>query len=72
MVPRESEGSTLFNQHLLGYGLVFRLTTLTDGEKLTALAAQADSRALRLPAGALNYLLARAPRDMRHLMAVLA
>ena len=55
----------------LGYGLVFRLTTLTDGEKLTALAAQADSRALRLPAGALNYLLARAPRDMRHLMAVL-
>jgi DnaA family protein len=55
----------------LGYGLVFHLTTLTDGEKLTALAAQADSRALRLPAGALNYLLARAPRDMRHLMAVL-
>jgi DnaA family protein len=55
----------------LGYGLVFHLPTLTDGEKLTALAAQADSRALRLPAGALNYLLARAPRDMRHLMAVL-
>ena len=55
----------------LGYGLIFRLTTLTDDEKLTALAAQAASRALRLPAGALDYLLARAPRDMRHLMAVL-
>lgn len=55
----------------LGYGLVFRLSTLTDDEKLTALAAQAASRALRLPTGALDYLLARAPRDMRHLMAVL-
>ncbi len=55
----------------LGYGLVFRLTTLTDDEKLTALAAQAASRALRLPTGALDYLLARAPRDMRHLMSVL-
>ena len=55
----------------LGSGLIFRLTTLTDDEKLTALAAQAAARALPLPAGALDYLLARAPRDMRHLMAVL-
>lgn len=55
----------------LGSGLIFRLASLTDEEKLTALAAQASSRAMRLPAGALDYLLARAPRDMRHLMALL-
>jgi len=55
----------------LGSGLIFRLTPLTDEEKLTALNAQAEARALRLPPGALDYLLARAPRDMRHLMAFL-
>lgn len=55
----------------LGSGLIFRLTPLTDEEKRTALAAQATARAMRLPAGALDYLLARAPRDMRHLMALL-
>lgn len=55
----------------LGSGLTYRLQVLTDAEKLTALAAQAESRALRLPAGALDYLLARAPRDMRSLSALL-
>lgn len=55
----------------LGSGLIFRLISLTDEEKLKALAAQATARAMRLPSGALDYLLARAPRDMRHLMALL-
>ncbi len=56
----------------LGSGLIYRLQALTDAEKITALAAQATSRGLRLPAGALDYLLARAPRDMRSLSALLA
>ena len=55
----------------LGSGLIYRLQTLTDTEKITALAAQAASRGLRLPVGGLDYLLARAPRDMRNLAALL-
>jgi DnaA family protein len=55
----------------LGSSLVYRLTPLTDEEKHAALAAQAAARALPLPPGALDYLLARARRDMRHLMAIL-
>ena len=55
----------------LGSGLVYRLAPLTDGEKQAALAAQAAARALPLPPGALDYLLARTTRDMRHLMAIL-
>jgi DnaA family protein len=51
----------------LGCGLIYRLQALTEPEQITALAAQASSRGLRLPAGALDYLLARAPRDMRSL-----
>jgi DnaA family protein len=56
----------------LGSGLVYRLIPLSDEEKHTALAAQAAARALPLPPGALDYLLVRARRDMRHLMAILA
>lgn len=56
----------------LGYGLVYRLQPLTDAEKLAALAAQATARGLRLPPDALDYLFARAPRDMRSLAALLA
>ena len=37
-----------------------------------ALATQAEARGLRLPQDALDYLLARAPRDMRSLAALLA
>jgi DnaA family protein len=55
----------------LGSGLIYRLQPLTEPEKITALAAQALSRGMRLPAGALDYLLARAPRDMRSLAALL-
>lgn len=56
----------------LGYGLLFRLHPLTDAEKLAALAEQARTRGLRLPPEALAYLLARAPRDMQSLSALLA
>lgn len=56
----------------LGSGLIYRLQPLTDAEKLDAIRAQASARGLRLPDDALNYLFARAPRDMRSLAAFLA
>ena len=56
----------------LGSGLIYRLLALTDDEKIAALATQATARGLRLPPEALDYLLARAPRDMRSLSAFLA
>ncbi|MDR3086984.1 MAG: DnaA regulatory inactivator Hda [Azoarcus sp.] len=55
----------------LGSGLVYRLIPLTDEEKRAVLEAQAAARALALPAGALDYLLVHARRDMRHLMSIL-
>ena len=55
----------------LGSGLIYRLQALTDDEKIAALTAHASARGLRLPADALAYLLARAPRDMRSLTAFL-
>lgn len=56
----------------LGSGLIYRLRPLSDTEKLAALAEQAKARGLELPPEALNYLLSRAPRDMRSLAALLA
>jgi DnaA family protein len=56
----------------LGSGLIYRLQALTDDEKIEALSSQAEGRRLHLPREALEYLLARAPRDMRSLSAVLA
>jgi DnaA family protein len=55
----------------LSSGLVYRLVPLSDQEKRAALTAQAAARALPLPPGALDYLLARTKRDMRHLAALL-
>lgn len=55
----------------LGSGLIYRLQALSDAEKVTALAAQAEARALKLPAEALTYLLHHAPRDMRALSALI-
>ena len=52
--------------------MIYRLHALSDGEKKVALATQAEARGLRLPQDALDYLLARAPRDMRSLAALLA
>lgn len=56
----------------LGSGLIYRLRPLSDAEKVAALAEQAARRGMRLPPEALDYLLARAPRDMRSLAALLA
>jgi DnaA family protein len=56
----------------LGSGLIYRLHTLTDDEKINALSAQAAARGLHMPPEALTYLLARAPRDMRSLAAFIA
>lgn len=56
----------------LGSGQIYRLHALTDIEKIDALSTQAAARGLRLPREALDYLLARAPRDMRSLSALLA
>jgi len=56
----------------LGSGLIYRLQALTDVEKIEALSSQAEGRRLHLPREALEYLLARAPRDMRSLSALLA
>ena len=56
----------------LGSGLIYRVQTLSDAEKIEALTTQAGARGLRLPTEALAYLLAHAPRDMRSLAALLA
>lgn len=56
----------------LGYGLIYRLHPLTDDEKISALAAQAQARGMKLPTEALTYLIARAPRDMRSLSGLLS
>jgi DnaA family protein len=56
----------------LGSGLIYRLQALSDDEQLAALNAQAAARGLPLPPEACSYLLARAPRDMRSLSALLA
>jgi DnaA family protein len=56
----------------LGSGLIYRLQPLTDAEKIDAIQAQATARGLRLPPEAINYLFARAPRDIRSLAAFLA
>lgn len=53
----------------LGWGLIYRLQPLSDGEKAAALATQARERALKLSPQAIDYLLRHAPRDMRTLSA---
>jgi len=55
----------------LGSGLIFRLHPLSDAEKIEALKNQAASRGIKLPAGALDYLLTRVSRDMRSLISIL-
>lgn len=56
----------------LGSGLIFRLRPLSDEEKVAILSEQAKKRGMRLSREALDYILARAPRDMRSLSAFLA
>lgn len=55
----------------LGSGLIYRLHRLTDGEQRAALAHHAALRGLRLADEVLDYLLTRAPRDMRSLTALI-
>ncbi|MDR0997415.1 MAG: DnaA regulatory inactivator Hda [Zoogloeaceae bacterium] len=56
----------------LGQGAIYRLLPLSDEAKRDALAADAARRGMALSAEALDYLLCRAPRDMRRLSALLA
>lgn len=55
----------------LGWGLVYRVQPLSDAEKAGHLRAEAERRGLPLPDEVVSYLLARAPRDLHSLMAVL-
>jgi DnaA-homolog protein len=55
----------------LGWGLVYQVHALTDGEKLAALAAHVHSRGVQVADDLLPYLLTHLPRDMRTLTAAL-
>lgn len=55
----------------LGQGLIYRIHALTDDQMTDALRAYATARRLRLPPESFDYLLARAPRDMRSQMGLL-
>ena len=55
----------------LGSGQIVQMHPLTDEQMIEALRAHAAERRLPLPTEAINYLLARAPRDMRSVMALL-
>jgi DnaA family protein len=55
----------------LGWGLVYQVHALADGEKIAALQRHADSRAFALPDGVAEYLLRHLQRDLPSLMAVL-
>lgn len=55
----------------LGQGLIYRIQALTDDQMIDALRAYAASRRLRLAPESFDYLFARAPRDMRSLVALL-
>jgi DnaA family protein len=55
----------------LGWGLVYRVHSLSDDDKARHLRAEATRRGLRLPDEVVSYLLARAPRNLHSLMDVL-
>ena len=55
----------------LGSGQIVQMHPLTDEQMIEAIRAHAAERKLPLPIEAINYLLARAPRDMRSVMALL-
>ena len=55
----------------LGSGQIVQMHPLTDEQMIEALRAHAAERRLPLSIEAINYLLARAPRDMRSLAALL-
>jgi DnaA family protein len=55
----------------LGWGHVFALEPLADREARAALRREADRRGIFLPDDVMDYLLARFPRDLGHLMLAL-
>lgn len=55
----------------LGWGLVYRLVRLSDEDKRAHLRGAARARGLDLPGEVADYLLARLPRDLSTLNAVL-
>lgn len=55
----------------LGWGLVYHLKPLAEAEKLRHLQSEAARRGLTLTADIAQYLLARVPRDMATLVALL-
>lgn len=65
MVMREDLRTRLAN------GLTYRVSPLTDHEKKAVLLADAQARKLPLSDEMVDYLLLRAPRDMRSLTALL-
>ena len=56
----------------LGWGHVFALQPLAEGETRAALRREADRRGILLSDEVMDYLLTRFRRDMGHLMALLA
>ena len=55
----------------LGWGLVFRVHALSDAEKAETLADRAEALGFPLPREVGDYLLARVPRDLPSLLAML-
>jgi DnaA family protein len=55
----------------LGWGLVYQVHSLSDDEKVDALAKSAEARGLSLSAGVLPYLLTHFRRDMQSLSTML-
>lgn len=55
----------------LGWGLVYQVHALSDDEKAAALLEHARARGMPFPREAVDYLLARQSRDLRHLMTLL-
>ena len=55
----------------LGWGLVYEILPLADGDKPAALAVYAKSRGVTLPDEVIAYLLAHGRRDMASLLAAL-
>ena len=55
----------------MGWGLIYRLHSLTDDEKIAALTTAAAARGLTLSAGVLPYLLSHYRRDMSSLSEML-
>lgn len=56
----------------LGWGHVFALKPLADGETRAALRREADRRGMLLPDEVIDYLQSRFARDIQHLMGLLS